>query len=629
MITKGQYEVSKQTIQNKHIKINLLNYDYQIIDELSGNAISGTINIDANADIRRTCSITLVVTDSSFEPSLGSKIFLDRYIQLFVGIESLTTDETVWFNQGMYIIDAPSYTYDAVTHTLSFSGLDLMSKLTGLRDGYIPAQSLFVPRGSNVKSVIEAAISDPNLGGFNRYAVEECKLRNGDIQSVPYDITMDVGTTVYDLLAELRNILPYYQIYFDEYGVFHYNQIPTGADEDIVAMDDVFDEILLSETIDTDFASVKNVIEVFGATLDVQYFASETTVTQSEKSADIFLTIPSFYEWIDIDAPLPVDDNGGDIFGDYLYFGFTMPVSISNKSQGIHLSINGKNSKLLYDYRIVGNTLNIVSDLSAGNSYMIVYNKNGDWWKLYDYGEFHAIVKEENPESPFYIGNPAGELYLPLSGGDYENIVGTELCYERALYELYLRARMQDSVALTCVPIFYLDVNQIIGHAIKDHKQQKRYIIKSISIDLSTTGTMVLNVISYYPLWSDVVINEYIETPEERGQEFPLPEDQKDALSVNGVLPDANGNVQLTPQDINENFVEYVKANPDSGTAKNYGTKTLTSYVDRDGNTIQCPQDKPLIIDWQVWDSGRIDIQMRVPVEGVACNNAFIQKIIE
>ena len=60
----------KQTIDGYRklfIKIYLLNFDFQTIEEISGVVIDGSINIDANADVRRSCNISLVVTDSSFD----------------------------------------------------------------------------------------------------------------------------------------------------------------------------------------------------------------------------------------------------------------------------------------------------------------------------------------------------------------------------------------------------------------------------------------------------------------------------------------------------------------------------------------------------------------------------------
>lgn len=75
-ITDAQFRTATQSIQNKYIRLELLNYQFQTVDSLEGVATSGSITIDANSDIRRTASITLVVKDSSFQVTPGGKIWL-------------------------------------------------------------------------------------------------------------------------------------------------------------------------------------------------------------------------------------------------------------------------------------------------------------------------------------------------------------------------------------------------------------------------------------------------------------------------------------------------------------------------------------------------------------------------
>ena len=134
IITQAQYNTSQQTIRNTYLKINLLNFDYLTVDSLEGSVVTGSIQINSDSDIRRTCDISLVVTDSSFDVQAGGEIWIDKLIQIYVGVQNLHTSEIEWTNMGIYLINQPSYQYDAVTHTLTFSGVDLMSRMTGLRN---------------------------------------------------------------------------------------------------------------------------------------------------------------------------------------------------------------------------------------------------------------------------------------------------------------------------------------------------------------------------------------------------------------------------------------------------------------------------------------------------------------
>ena len=78
MPSQNEYNVAKQNGRIIHTKIFLLNYKLQKVDELSGVVLDGaTFNIDATSDIRRTCSISLIPKDSSFDIKFGGKIWLD------------------------------------------------------------------------------------------------------------------------------------------------------------------------------------------------------------------------------------------------------------------------------------------------------------------------------------------------------------------------------------------------------------------------------------------------------------------------------------------------------------------------------------------------------------------------
>ena len=255
IITQAQYNTSQQTIRNTYLKINLLNFDYLTVDSLEGSVVTGSIQINSDSDIRRTCDISLVVTDSSFDVQAGGEIWIDKLIQIYVGVQNLHTSEIEWTNMGIYLINQPSYQYDAVTHTLTFSGVDLMSRMTGLRNGYLIGVTYKVPAGNNIREVIIAILAE---NGFKRYVVSECYNNNGDIQEVPYDMEYEMGSCWYDILSDLRDILPNYQIYFDVDGVFHYEPIPYTDSEPIMIDDNIWDENVISETVNVDFESVKN-----------------------------------------------------------------------------------------------------------------------------------------------------------------------------------------------------------------------------------------------------------------------------------------------------------------------------------------------------------------------------------
>lgn len=137
MITENLYQMTKSSYRRIKLRVDLLSFSFQVVGNIEGNVVSGSITVDANADIRRVADISLVVTDSSFEIGEDRKIWLDKYIQIYIGMVDYTGN-TEWVNMGIYLIDNPTRTYNATTHTLSFSAYDLMSKMIGLRNGQLP-----------------------------------------------------------------------------------------------------------------------------------------------------------------------------------------------------------------------------------------------------------------------------------------------------------------------------------------------------------------------------------------------------------------------------------------------------------------------------------------------------------
>lgn len=468
IITQAQYDTTQQTIRNTYLKINLLNFDYLTVDSLEGNVISGNVQINADSDIRRTCDISLVVTDSSFDVQAGGEIWIDKLIQIFVGVEDSHTSEIEWTNMGIYLINQPSYQYEAATHTLTFSGVDLMSRMTGLRNGYLIGVTYKIPVGNNIREVIIAILAE---NGFKKYVVSECYNTNGDIQDVPYDMEYEMGSSWYDMLSDLRDILPNYQIYFDVDGVFHYEPILYTDSEPIMIDDSVWDENVISETVNVDFESVKNSIEVYGKTHDIDNYPSSVVI----ENGNIKLTIADLTK-----------------LEEYVMIGFTLEQNVTGN---ITIQVNSLGTQPL-----IGPDGKQMTSLEKDEYWVARYTKDNKWEFLGHY-QAYGIYKDENPQSPFYIGNPAGEIKLVLYGGEYEYIFSDDLAEQRAKFEIYQRCRMNDTINITCVPIYWADVNWMITYTPLDKTEVKQYTIKSISTSLDPNGTQTMELSSYYPYY--------------------------------------------------------------------------------------------------------------------------------
>lgn len=465
-ITNEQYRIFQQNIQERYIRIELLNYQYQTVDELRGWCLEGNISIDANADIRRSATMSLVIDSQGFDAQSGSRIWLDKYIKIWIGTLSLVTNEIEYVNCGMYIIDAPSYKYDASTNTLSVSLLDLMCKLNGTRNGYAYGVPTIFTAGENIR---EAIIDTLALGGFTKYVVEEAP----DPGTIPNDLEFSQGSTIYDLLVGLRDIYPNYQMYFDIDGVFHYNLIPSGENEPIMVDDSLWNNIVMSEDMSVDFQSVKNAIEIYGRIHDPAHFSTETTVS----SNTINLTIA------DVTA-----------YTEDMIYGFTLT---DNPGYiGASLKINELDT---YPLRLEDGTTAAEIVAEEGEVYFCVQFKK-TYWLWLGHLQAHGYAEDDDPNSPFYVESTVGKIYLPLYDGEYANCYSDELAQQRAEYELYLHTNMNNSITLNCTVVPWLDVNILCEYTTKRDNQTNTYMIKSISYGLAESSSMNINMVRYYPV---------------------------------------------------------------------------------------------------------------------------------
>ena len=462
-VTNTQFQTSIQSIQSRFIKIELLNYQFQTVDELSGICTSGSITIDSTADVRRTASVIFAIKDTTFEVESGGRIWLDKYVRLLVGTQSLRTGEIEYVNCGIYIIDAPSYEYAPETNTLSLSLLDLMAKLTGTRNGYLHGTPVVLKAGENIRQTIIDTLA---LGGFTQYVVEEAPFPS----VIPTDLEFSQGATVYELLSGLRDIYPYYEIYFDVNGVFYCKRRPTGENDPVVVDDTTFIPIVTNEKVETDFQNVKNQIEVWGRTHDPEHYSDTAEITDNV----IKLTID------DVDA-----------YVENIVYGFTMK---DNKGlTAPKLKINDLAELPIKNDD--GTDTTIVAE--EGDVYFCVQYKT-TYWRWLGHLQAYGYAEDTNESSPYYINGSVGKILLPLYDNDYANCLTDDLAKQRADYELWLHTNLNDTVTLSCVPVYWMDVNMLVEYTLQRNRKKYKYLIKSVQIGLAPSDNMTLTMTRYY-----------------------------------------------------------------------------------------------------------------------------------
>lgn len=454
--------------QNKiiYMKVELLNKNCLILEELQGNIIDGNLSVDAESAIRRTLNFTIHVSDSTFAVGESSKIWLDKIIRVYIGVLHIRTNKIKWYNLGLYMINNNSYHYDISTNNLSMSCGDLMVNFTGDRNGVIQSLNTIIPAGSNIRNTIISSITQ-----FSKNIVNY--IISMDERTVPYDLQFPTGSTIYNVIEKLRDLYVGYETFFDTEGKFVCQKIPSGLNDPVVLNDSLLYPLIVSEDTDVNFNDVKNVTGIWGKLLESDRYSDSITNTGSQYN----ITFDNF------------------VLNNDMLIGFKANI---NNLVSPTISINRNTPcPIVYESKnyIPQNT--IIKD----KNYVVKYN-NGFFYFLGE-PQVYAISKDLNPDSPFYIHKDLGEIPQVLSGGDYENIYSSELAQQRADYENWKKTRLNDGIALNLLIIPWLDVNQKIEYTFLNRnlvKETAQYIIKKIDMSLSA-GTMSVSAIKFYPLY--------------------------------------------------------------------------------------------------------------------------------
>lgn len=397
MPNQKQFDTTLQSIRNIDCKLFVLDYDYTIIDEISGKTESISLSVNAESDIRRTANINIALKDDSrqtnsniFYWQVGNPYWFDKYIQIYVAIQDVQTQEYVWVNEGIYMVNSPTISYDATSNSLSFEAVDLMSKMTGLRNGQLEGMTYTIPVGSTITGAIKTLLIEQ---GFDKYIVFD-----PPYNYVPQEINIDVGGTAYDLLCQLRDINSNWEMFFDVDGVFHFQQIPSGkviidpesgeeGEPTPVVDQTVWDKLNVSYNLDTNFEDVKNYVEVLGKVHEPQEYG---TATIEGGSLDLKLAnvIESYInnEWI---VGIPVIATEGAI----------EPEALSTPITSITIYDNANN--LIFK---IGLSTPIIA---ANEYYCVKLTFNATTCTACEYlGALQprAVAFENNPNSPFYVG---------------------------------------------------------------------------------------------------------------------------------------------------------------------------------------------------------------------------------
>lgn len=262
MLSQEQYLVLQQRIRQVSVKIELLNQDDIVLDSFEGYSTSGSLNMQSDSAYRRSGSLSMIVTNGDLLPKSESKIWFNRKIRVFIGLKNFS-DEMIWFNQGIYVIQDASVSHSKSEVSLDISLNDLMSLIDGTINGNVSHEIKVIAQGNLISDEIRQALS--LLG---KVSIDNIEI-DGLNALVPYQIVVSPDTTVYDHVKKLLDLYMGMEMFYDDDGFIIIRKVRDRKNDPILwdFTSDGLDLVIDSKN-KIDFANVRNSIYLWGKKKD-------------------------------------------------------------------------------------------------------------------------------------------------------------------------------------------------------------------------------------------------------------------------------------------------------------------------------------------------------------------------
>ena len=312
--------------QTPRLLIEVLDKDLRIVGTISSSLLSGIVQIDANADIRRTGNF--VVTPTIHEDIRLNKdglLWLNKDIKLSVGIYNTRTDSYKYYPLGFFIYTDTSGTYDAVTNQLTINCADFVKKLDGSKNGQhgalltkFPAYEEDAVTGEPIThNIIREAvittleqicgisnhwiddIGEPKaMADFNENWVLYREQNPFTWNTIPFDQAFSSGTSQWSMLTTFRDLYMNYEMFFEpNFNRFVCQLIPGCYEDDVWLQNDFIQRVLTAENKNVDMTSVRNVCEVWGQIFETDFYTETSVFSNDVYSA----TVDGYDEYINGD----------------------------------------------------------------------------------------------------------------------------------------------------------------------------------------------------------------------------------------------------------------------------------------------------------------------------------------
>lgn len=528
-ITQFDKELLLQGSIQYNYRLFVIDKNRTIIDELSSLQTIGAYSINTESKIRRTASFTMYLSNSYRQVPVEKKLYewIGYSFQLQIGIYSLRDSHFKWYDCGYYLITDANTSYNSTENSITTILSDWYTQLDGSRNGHLGgAPTILIPNKDpngkiiTIKQATEDLLKDEtnirtyivdDIGQFygmpqNNPNYMQYRTENPLWNQLPYNLEYEAGCTVGDIFSEICDLYPNCQMYFDIFGNFCFNLIPSCEYEQIILDNSFIQEIIVgsnSESVSYNIENIRNITEVFGVNYDVDRFS--TNCTSSSNRYTISLGNYDAYHSGDLIAfkansiniaSMTIQINNLAVLP--LYYEYTSTyinpgTVLPGKTYVVQLkNVNG-NFVAYYLGQYQPHALCVLTN-NANDS---IYTKSY-FAQKYNCNEENIILRVEE-DSPFAV-QKLGEILDVKYGDEFENILSDSVALENAIFYNRNSSSMNDTITITTKMIPFIDVNEKIEYKKQQNDKNNYYVIKSIVNNTdSKTSSITMN--RFYPLY--------------------------------------------------------------------------------------------------------------------------------
>lgn len=533
--------------QTMKLKIEVLDSNGKIVGTLEPDITSGSMPINGESDIRRTANFVVQPTiKEKIKLTENSLLWLNKDIRMYIGLYNCRTKQYKYYPLGCYVYTDTSGTYDATNDNLTVNCSDFMKKLDGTKNGQLGALIISYPAyeeneetGAVIRyniirnAVIEtleklAHITNHRIDDIGEYKAlpdyndewEQYRKENITWNAIPYDQEFSSGCSVLSILTTFRDLYPNYEMFFDmETNTFICQLKPMCYEDDIYLDNDFIQRVLVSENTSVDMTTVRNIFEVWGKVIDVDFYSEECSYVNNIYSSTIVGYEEGYYNGDAIGLKIPTA-NQANAQININNFG---AIGIYNESNEEPIQANELKPNNVYAFKIKKNRVDeqdvikayllgqwqvhAINVLTNGRkSGQFVTSSDGERYELYSKEYFQKFYNCERVDmtvvenSPFTV-EKLGEIKV---SGEYKNITSDDLAADRAKWENWKKCRLTDNITITTALLPFLDVNKKVSYKRSDSDIEHQYVISSISHDFSGF-TSTITMYRFYPLYENMI----------------------------------------------------------------------------------------------------------------------------